>query len=388
MEAMTSNVQDKTPDILIVDDTPGNLHLLAVMLKARGYRVRPVPSGKLAFQAIQQEKPDLILLDINMPEMNGYEVCEQLKATEASKDIPVLFISALDETLDKLKAFAAGGVDYVTKPFHCEEVHARVETHLKIRSLQWQLRKQNEELERLVAQRTRQLAQAYQRVLELGRLKNDFLHMISHEIRTPANGVLGIGDLLVTLCPDSETRSRYADMFQRSSLRLRNLIEDATMIADMENLSPENGVAISFPALLGAVREALPDIRTSIEQPAGLEAFSVKGSPLLLKRAMTSIVLLAAAFSRDKHAVHGMVMVEGQALRMRLQLDALSLPKEQAAVFFEVESPVRSASAAESLGLAPVVARQIIAAFGGELRLVKENEQHGYLEAMLVRSQD
>jgi len=283
-----------------------------------------------------------------------------------------------------------GGVDYVTKPFQFEEVHARVETHLRIRALQRQLRIHNENLERLVAERTRELAQAYQRVLELGRLKNDFLHMISHEIRTPANGVLGVGDLLVELCPNSEKRTRYADMFQQSSLRLRNLIEDATMISDMEDLALENGAAISFPALLDAVRDSLPDIQVSIEHSSALETFFVKGNSLLLKRAMTSTILLAAAFSRDKHVVHGMVMVEGQALRVRLQLDGLSLPSEQMAVFFEVESPVRSASAAESLGLAPVVAQQIIAAFGGELRLVKENEHHGYLEAMLVRerSQD
>ncbi|MDZ4200354.1 MAG: response regulator, partial [Kiritimatiellia bacterium] len=93
-----------SPDILVVDDTPANLRLLSDMLKGRGYRVRPVPSGKLALQAVQREPPDLILLDINMPEMNGYEVCERLKADEITRGIPVLFISALDETLDKIKA--------------------------------------------------------------------------------------------------------------------------------------------------------------------------------------------------------------------------------------------------------------------------------------------
>jgi serine phosphatase RsbU (regulator of sigma subunit) len=130
---------DATPaaaNILIVDDTPANLQVLTGMLKDRGYKVRPVPSGKLAILAAQREPPDLILLDINMPLMNGYEVCTQLKADEALRGIPIIFISALTDLLDKVMAFATGGVDYLTKPFQIEELHARVETHLKLRRLQ------------------------------------------------------------------------------------------------------------------------------------------------------------------------------------------------------------------------------------------------------------
>src|SRR5947209_8511340 len=130
-----------------VDDTPANLQVLAGMLKGRGYRVRPVPSGKLALLAAQRDPPDLILLDINMPDMNGYEVCEHLKADEALKGVPVIFISALTEQLDKVKAFATGGVDYLTKPFQMEELHARVETHLKLRRLQVDLEEYSRHLE-------------------------------------------------------------------------------------------------------------------------------------------------------------------------------------------------------------------------------------------------
>jgi serine phosphatase RsbU (regulator of sigma subunit) len=133
--------------ILAVDDTSANLQVLAGMLKDRGYKVRPVPSGKLALLAAQRDPPDLILLDINMPEMNGYEVCERLKADDQLKGIPVIFISALTEQLDKVKAFAIGGVDYLTKPFQMEELHARVETHLKLRRLQIELEEYSRHLE-------------------------------------------------------------------------------------------------------------------------------------------------------------------------------------------------------------------------------------------------
>src|SRR4051812_12415585 len=146
--------------ILIVDDTPANLQVLAGMLKDRGYRVRPVPCGKLALLAAKREPPDLILLDINMPEMNGYEVCEQLKADDSLAGIPVIFISALTDQLDKVKAFATGGVDYIAKPFQMEELHARVETHLKLRRLQTELERANVQLAEGNSRMTRDLKAA------------------------------------------------------------------------------------------------------------------------------------------------------------------------------------------------------------------------------------
>src|ERR1700733_2491195 len=123
-------------DIMIVDDNPANLKLLEDMLVQRGYRVRSFPRGRLALMAAMKNPPDLILLDINMPEMNGYEVCERLKSTGTLADIPVIFLSGLNETEDKVKAFRAGAVDYISKPFQFEEVHARVETHLKLHHFQ------------------------------------------------------------------------------------------------------------------------------------------------------------------------------------------------------------------------------------------------------------
>jgi sigma-B regulation protein RsbU (phosphoserine phosphatase) len=136
----------RTANILVVDDVPANLQVLTGMLKDRGYKARPVPSGRLALIAARKDPPDLILLDINMPEMNGYEVCEYLKSDDRLRGIPIIFISALNEGLDKVKAFAVGGVDYITKPFHMEELHARVETHLKIRRLQVELEETNARL--------------------------------------------------------------------------------------------------------------------------------------------------------------------------------------------------------------------------------------------------
>lgn len=126
-------------DVLVVDDTLVNLRILTEMLAAQGYKVRPVTSGPQALQAASAAPPDLVLLDINMPGMTGYEVCQQLKHNPVTRDVPVIFMSARDEVLDKIRAFEVGGVDYITKPFHLEELLARVATHVALRALQRQL---------------------------------------------------------------------------------------------------------------------------------------------------------------------------------------------------------------------------------------------------------
>ncbi|MEG3839980.1 adenylate/guanylate cyclase domain-containing protein [Microcoleus sp. herbarium14] len=144
---MNDHPSPATPrNILIVDDMPDNLRLLSTMLASHGYQVRKAINGQLALQGAQISPPDLILLDINMPKMNGYEVCQKLKLSEETKDIPVIFISALDDVLEKVKAFQVGGVDYITKPFQVEEVLARVENQLSLRLLQSKLQQQAREL--------------------------------------------------------------------------------------------------------------------------------------------------------------------------------------------------------------------------------------------------
>ncbi|MDM8547679.1 diguanylate cyclase [Candidatus Venteria ishoeyi] len=136
-------------DILVVDDIRENLRLLSKMLVAQGYHVRPVSSGARAISAIQDQYPDLILLDIIMPGMDGYEVCQQLQADESTRDIPIIFISALNETFDKVKAFAVGGRDYISKPFNEKEVMARVKTHLSLHFTQQSLKTEIAERKRV-----------------------------------------------------------------------------------------------------------------------------------------------------------------------------------------------------------------------------------------------
>ena len=142
--------KNKESSILIVDDTPENLTVLRKILTENGFRVRPAISGEIALKTVQTDIPDLILLDIVMPNMDGYEVCRKLKAEKRTRNIPIIFISALNELEDKMKAFSEGGVDYITKPFQITEVLARVTTHISLHSLQKCLEKKNTDLQKAI----------------------------------------------------------------------------------------------------------------------------------------------------------------------------------------------------------------------------------------------
>ena len=156
---MSNNSNKAFQDILIVDDTLANLKVLSETLTTHGYEVRAVKSGKSALMAVKTMPPSLILLDINMPEMNGYQVCQQLKINKSTNQIPIIFLTASNEAKDKVKAFASGGADYIAKPFQIEEVLARVKNQLNFRAAQAEIRQLNAELEQKVKERTKFLNQ-------------------------------------------------------------------------------------------------------------------------------------------------------------------------------------------------------------------------------------
>lgn len=148
----TSDFTEANPNILVVDDNPDNLRLLITVLTEKNYRVRPVTKGALAIRAAQLEPPDVILLDIRMPEMDGYEVCRQLKANQRTQSVPVIFLTVLDDVIDIVKGFELGGVDYITKPVKTGELLIRLENQVQLRSLQRQLLKQNQQLQQSLKQ--------------------------------------------------------------------------------------------------------------------------------------------------------------------------------------------------------------------------------------------
>ena len=367
---------EKKPTLLVVDDTAANIDILLDALGA-DYAVRVATDGNAALSSVKKFPPDLILLDIMMPGMDGFEVCRRLKVDPATQDIPIIFITAMNEDADEARGLSLGAVDYITKPFHAAIVNARVRNHLE-------LKKHRDHLAALVAERTRELVKAYERVRELGRIKDDFLRMISYEIRIPANGVLGIGDLMTDMLPASDDATLYRDLFQKSSVRLQRLIDDASMITAIENVPTKNGAAISFFVLLGEVRASLQDENITLLEQDVPETVSLQGDRALLTRALKTLILLAISFCREKHIAIIAGEVETRGVRLHLELDDMPLSAEEAEGFFEIGSSARSASNAEAMGLSPVVASKIISAFGGEIKLVKGAGETGYLDVLLI----
>jgi len=317
------------PDILIVDDTPANLQVLSGLLRDRGYKVRPAPSGKLALQAARNVPPDLVLLDVKMPDMDGYEVCRQLKADLQLREIPVIFISAMSETLDKIQAFGAGGVDYVTKPFQIEEVEARVRTHLTLHWLQQKQEAQNARLEELVHARTRQLAESNARLAVLDQAKSDFLRLISHELRTPLSGVLGLAELAFRECGDQPTANKLRGMFEQSRQRIITLLEDAMLLTEIELTGAAGLEACPLSTVLQVSLDqaaALADAR-GVRLPPPLPALPlVQGRKKLLSRALQSLLETAIKFSHQGRALQLNASADDDTVRLTLEATGRSIP--------------------------------------------------------------
>lgn len=209
---MSDLEQQKKGNILIVDDTAANLKVLSTLLTSNGYRVRPAINGSIAIKAALAAVPDLILLDVMMPGMNGYEVCQELKAQQTTQDVPVIFISALDEVLDKVKAFKMGGVDYITKPFQLEEVLVRVATHVT-------LYRQRKEIE------------------GLNTFKDLFIRTVSHDLKSPISNIMGYTEMLVGEHRHQLPEERVLEILQRvyqSAERMHTLVSSLLDLTRIE----------------------------------------------------------------------------------------------------------------------------------------------------------
>lgn len=252
-------------DILLVDDTPANLRLLFQMLSEEGYGVRPVTSGEQALAAVDAAPPDLILLDIRMPGMSGFEVCERLQADAPTRDIPIVFISALDEVEDKVAAFAAGGVDYITKPFQVEEVLARVKTHLDLRCMRDMLRLVNQELaERLeeLARANSDLAQANAELEVRNSELDAFAHTVAHDLKGPVASLVTYGGMLQDgfIEATGESLQFFLDIILQSGKKMVSIINELLLLASVRKADEIEVEPLDMSRIVTGVCQRLADV--------------------------------------------------------------------------------------------------------------------------------
>jgi len=349
------------PDIIVVDDQPANLKLMEDMLRQQGYGVRSFPRGRMALRAAAERPPDLILLDINMPEMNGFEVCERLKTDEKLALIPVIFLSALNETDDKVKAFHAGGVDYITKPFQFEEVQARVETHLSLYF-------HTNHLEELVQARTHELAETQGRLKVLDKAKGDFLQLISHEFRTPLNGLFGIGEILLEEMNSADEEDGLRDLFEQSRRRIITILDDALLLTQIDvegdRFTPRS---VDLESIVSAAIRGASDFAASRHvtiAEAKIGAGPVVGDEGLLTRALQALLEAAVKFSTAGQTVRLFSQAANKP-SVIIESTGHAIPADAISRFFDLFSIGEAITAGGDLGLGPAVASRILSLFGG-----------------------
>lgn len=213
---MDSSSSNSTPKILLVDDIPANLELLISYLGEK-YNTAIARNGETALKRAEKYQPDLILLDIQMPEMDGFEVCAKLKESETTKDIPIIFMSARTETTDKLRGFELGGQDYITKPINGYELIARINTHLTLKRIQEELRKKNEDLQNREQQRKR------------------VEQILQHDIKSPLQAIIGIPDLILSENNLSDEQKMLLDMILESADRILDMVNSSLTLYKIEN---------------------------------------------------------------------------------------------------------------------------------------------------------
>jgi two-component system sensor histidine kinase/response regulator len=371
---MTSQpTKSQIADILIVDDTPGNLRLLSQMLAEQGYKVRPVTSGKQALAAVQAMVPDLVLLDIRMPEMSGYEVCERLKASAQTCDIPIIFISALDEVQDKVQAFTVGGVDYITKPFQIEEVLARVKTHLALRDLQDLLRLVNQEL----ASRLEELACANAELEARNEELDAFAHTVAHDLKGPVASLVTYGDMLqggfIDMSEDS--LQMFLDIILQGGHKMVNIINELLLLASVRKAEDARLEPLDMHSI---VTEACTRQADLIEKHHS-EIVLPKQWPVVLGRSSwieevwVNYISNAIKYGGQPPRLELGSDVEGEAVRFWVRDNGPGLtPEEQARLFtpFERLHQVR----AEGHGLGLSIVRRIVEKLGGQVGVDSEGE--------------
>lgn len=312
--------------ILLVDDQPKNIQVAGSLLTSRGYAVEFATDGPGALKWLQEGGFDLVLLDVMMPGMDGFETCRRFKELEGASGIPVIFLTARTDTESILKGFKAGGVDYITKPFHEEELLMRVQTHLEMKKMRDKLSDLNKWLQAEVAMKTLELSEVNQELQEtLGKVENldkskdNFLRIISHEIRTPLNGIIGASSLLRSMITDPE-QEEFFKMLEISLHRLENFSFAALQITELQARSSDlsrTSVDVAEMIEEAALITHIGEHRLFVKDLAGINP-PLQANKVLMVTALVKLFDNAIRYSPQGSEVRVEVKPQTDGIRFRI----------------------------------------------------------------------
>jgi signal transduction histidine kinase len=341
------------PNLLIVDDTIENLNLLANLFIEQGYDVRPVTTGAQALRAVEGDPPDLILLDVNMPTMDGYEVCERLKSMPQAAEVPVIFLTAANTIADKVKAFKTGGVDYVTKPFQVEEIIARVKAHVA-------LRRAKQEIEAQVV-----------RLNDLEKLRDDLVHMVVHDMRSPLGAIIGLLGMVRDDARPVLSEESMNDLVSamQSAWGLNRMANDLLDVRKLEERKlPLERTPCDLAALARDVCTRLASaerrpIEVSNEVPG-----KVSGDERLLSRVIENLVSNAIKHTPEKGAIHIRATAAPGHVRLAVIDEGKGVPADAKEKIFEKFGRVATSTTKyHSAGLGLAFCKLAIETHGGRI---------------------
>ena len=352
-------------DILVVDDTPANLRVLSRLLSDNNYKVRPVPNGTLALEAVKAAPPDLILLDIRMPNMDGYEVCKILKQDDNTRDIPVIFISAMHELEDKVKGFEAGAVDFVTKPFQEGEVLIRLQTHLTIRRQGQRLAEQYDEL----------------RGLEI--MRETLIQMIVHDLNNPLHGILGFARLISTELQDrgEDKVIEYAEAIVGSSRTIIDMIRAILDVSKIESEEMKLDIAQVDPQpvieeVQVGLKPHLVQKEITIELALAPNLPAVRADPEILRRILVNLIGNAIKFSSEGGTIVLSASEEKDSVHFSVSDEGPGIPDQYRDKIFEKYGQIESRSSGRkySTGLGLTFCKMAVEAQGGSVGVESEGK--------------
>ena len=377
--------------ILIVDDNPNNLKVLYTYLKNAGFEVLVAEDGKSGIEAVEHSIPELILLDVMMPDMDGFEVCRRLKSDRATRGIPIIFLTALSEAVNKVMGFEVGGVDYITQPIENEEVVARVKTHLSMQRMRLALQQQNENLKREIERRQKvetrlQLSNnsleetVADRTAELTSSNQDleqFAYIASHDLRQPLRKIRMCTEYLLedyAHCFDEQAES-YMEYITKSVDRMYLLIDD---LLTYSRIGKQEETYVSID-LDNVVKDCLEDLSLIVEEKQATincdNLPTIEGNLSEMRQLFQNLIGNALKFCNRPPIVNISAVPQGESCLFKVEDNGIGIEPQYTNKIFQMFQRLHTSSEYEGTGIGLAICQKIVTRYGGEIWVESELEK-------------